>query len=189
MKNQSYIESKYLLGCVLLETLKYAYADHFKSYEKKKDFFYREGTTERYTFKDLIYEIFSEFDININKLQSWIDQVEDGFYHIRSDLNRYCIKELGIKGYNFDNQLFNELCSSHNIQFNESFIEYLTKYRNEVIHTGKIGTTYPHLKLHLNYLEISIELLLMNILGVNCLYWNSPDDCWSNSLDLLNRLK
>jgi hypothetical protein len=192
MKNQSYAESMYLMGCILLETLKYAYAKDYKRYKQtENDFFLRDNETrDRYSFKDLIYEMFLNFDINLNKLQSWIDGVENGDYYLRSDLNRYGIKEAKMQGYKLKNyQLLNEICSSRNIHFKESFVEYLGKYRNEVVHTGKIKTEIPHLIKNLKYLERSIEILLLKILGSKCNYMDPHIKGWINLKELWDFIK
>lgn len=160
MKQGYFIEVKYLMGSVLLETLKHAYATRYKEYEKEGKYFLKPKTKELYSFKELVYEMFSEFDIDINKFQNWINNTDE-----------QCINGLKSREYYSKRIFINEICSSHNIMWKESFIEDIIGYRNEILHSGKIESELAHLYKLYKYLENSIELLLIKILEGNHGYY------------------
>jgi len=166
------------IDLAIFETLKHAYASKFKGYKKKKYDFLKLGSKEIYDFKELVYEMFSEFDININKVQNWIDNTENCIYSLKKKENYS----------NNDLKLMNEICSSHNIQWKESFILSITDYRNEIIHSGKFETGTTNLFKHYGYLEKSVELLLIKIMNINCEYWDSRSG-WINTKKLLSYMK
>ena len=63
MKNTSFIDNKYLLGCVFMEGLKYSFAKHVKGYTQKGDYFYKTDNKTRYNFGELIDEVYNNYNI------------------------------------------------------------------------------------------------------------------------------
>lgn len=177
MKQENFIEIKYLMGSILLETFKYAYASLYKNYKKSGDYFLKPGTKERYHFKELIYEMFSEFNISISNTQNWIDKT-----------NNKCIVGLKPKEYNKYAKIIKEIYFTHNIQWKPSFIENIIQYRNEILHTGTIEGEFTNLIRDYEYLERCIEILLIKLLEINCEYWN-VDKTWINTQKLLKKLQ
>lgn len=124
MKNTNYLENAYLLGCIFMEGLKHSYAKKYKKYPENKGGYFLKATNGKYTFKELIKEVYNEFSLR------------DG---------------------------------------DEEFI----KYRNEVIHQGSIGLPFPDMKKQKEQLEITIEKLLLNILGIKGEYYRDrKSDGW-----------
>jgi len=174
MKNSPYIDShRYLLGVILMEALKYAYA-HGK-YPKIKKYFKKPANTrsgyKMLYFKDLIQEIYLEFNLDIIKINS-----------------RYLEKE-------FDKLLIDKPylfsifpVDVDKISREENFIDNLTTYRNEVVHEGNLKADISETKRQMNYVEWSIEILLLKILNIDCLYWDQCESRWIETQELFEKL-
>ena len=80
MKNSSFIDShKYLMGVILMETLKFAYASKIKNYPKPRSHFQKPNSSGNYRdiyFKELIKEIYAEFNLDINKIHARYLKIE-----------------------------------------------------------------------------------------------------------------
>lgn len=63
LKNTGYPETRVLLGSVLMEGVKYAYAAHYKQYPRDKNGFFLKPDRKKYSFRDLIKEVYDEFDL------------------------------------------------------------------------------------------------------------------------------
>lgn len=122
MKNQEFIETKILVGCVWMEAIKYEYASNIAKYKKNEHgYFLKPNNSERFTFKELIQEVYSHFKINNGNL---------------------------------------------------SFI----KYRNEIVHQGKISLSFNDKLYHCNLLVGSIEKIMLKILNYKGSVW----DCFEH---------
>ncbi len=69
--------------------------------------------------------------------------------------------------------------------FGKGIIENLVDHRNNVIHEGNIKLDNKSLIKQMNYLEWIIEILLIKILGVDCLYWDPAENKWVQSKDFI----
>lgn len=68
LKNTQYAETRYLIGAILMEALKYYFALNVKRYHKNQDGFFikgksSKGRTEIYGFRELIEQVFAHFGI------------------------------------------------------------------------------------------------------------------------------
>ena len=70
MKNTSFVDNAYLLGCIFMEGLKYSYAKNIKNYGVDRDRFLKADGT-RYSFRELIDEIYECYNIK-NKEMDFI---------------------------------------------------------------------------------------------------------------------
>lgn len=161
MKNASYYDSsKYLFGAIFMETLKYGFAKFYKEYQEKDHRFIKPGKRDKYNFKELVIEIFNEFELDINLIQ------------------RKFYKSSGL-GPIINSRLYGSLF------FGKGIIENLVDHRNNVIHEGNIKLDNKSLIKQMNYLEWIIEILLIKILGVDCLYWDPAENKWVQSKDFI----
>lgn len=175
MKNSPYIDShKYLLAVILMEALKYAYASKFKSYSKSNSKFLKPTATgtKNMGFLDLIKDIYSDFGLDIIKIH--IRYIKKAF---KTEFNKD-ISDI----YPSDPLILSRICKK------ENFAKYLKDYRNEVVHEGNIKADYHRTTRQMNFIEWSIEILLLKILGVNCYYWDSCENDWLNAQKLIKRL-
>ena len=173
MKNSTFIDSqKYLMGVILMETLKFAYASKIKKYPKRGMHFQKpvgSGGSRNIYFTELIKEIYIEFNLDINKIHA-----------------RYLAME-------FENSFKCKVPIFYPIDFYEiskknNFVDDLTNFRNEVVHEGNIKLDYPEIRKQMNYIEWSIEILLLAILEVDCEYWDSCGNGWVESQQLIKKL-
>jgi len=58
-----YPETRILLGSVLMEGVKYAYAEHYKQYPRDSNDFFLKPDGQRYSFRALIEEVYDEFGL------------------------------------------------------------------------------------------------------------------------------
>jgi|WetSurSiteA1Bulk_404760.scaffolds.fasta_scaffold11044_3 hypothetical protein len=65
MKNTRFVDNAYLLGCVFMEGLKYSFAKNLKniSYDASTHKFIKSDGKTKYSFKELIDELYHEYDI------------------------------------------------------------------------------------------------------------------------------
>ncbi|HHT9146056.1 MAG: hypothetical protein Q7J76_07415 [Candidatus Brocadiaceae bacterium] len=65
MKNQEFIETKILVGCVWMEAIKYEYASNVAKYQKDKwKYFLKPKSSTRFKFEELVQEVYNYFKIN-----------------------------------------------------------------------------------------------------------------------------
>lgn len=175
MKNSPYIDShKYLLAVILMETLKYAYASKLKRYPKSNLKFLKPTPSgpQRMDFIDLIKDIYLEFNLDIIKIH---------LRYIEKDFKNEFKKPI-FNLYPSDPRILTKIYEKKN------FTNYLKDYRNEVVHEGNIKADYSEIRRQINYVEWSIEILLLRILGVDCYYWDSCENAWLDAQKLIKRL-
>jgi hypothetical protein len=155
MKNANYVENRYLLGCILMEGLKHAYGDQFKKYKTKSGFFLKPNSKKTVKYSG---EVKNKY-----------------FFSQKTNLEeRYSFREI-----------IEELYSEFNIKKgNTDFI----KYRNEVIHQGKINLDYPKLSEKMEELELNIEYLILKILQFDGLYFDNRVGEWKEFVELVKEL-
>lgn len=65
IENQEIIEVKMLVGCVWMEAIKYEYASNIAKYKKNKGgYFLKPNSSKRFSFKELIQEVYRHFGIS-----------------------------------------------------------------------------------------------------------------------------
>lgn len=76
MKAEKYTETKYIMGAVFLETLKDTYGKDYKNYNQNNGGFFLKpaSTNNTFSFKELLDEIFLEFDLDISKIKGYVDK-------------------------------------------------------------------------------------------------------------------
>ncbi len=125
MKNTSYIENAYLLGCIFMEGIKYTFAKKYKGYSENSGGYFLKPSGGRYSFRELVVELYGEFGLN---------------------------------------------------GADEQFITY----RNEIIHKGKFDLPFLDMHERKQSLELTIEKLLLNILGFKGkYYWDKENEEWT----------
>jgi len=69
MQNQKHIETKLLLGSVLMEAIKYQYASNIAKYAQDKyDFFIKPSNGKRFKFEELVKEVYNYYKVKSGDL-------------------------------------------------------------------------------------------------------------------------
>lgn len=107
MKEANHAELRLLMGSVLMECLKYHYAKNFKKYKEVKNNFVKPFAnhktakslkrSEKYTFRELIEEIYDEFKVNnkdLNFIKYRNEVVHQGIFEVPYSEAKIILDEL-----------------------------------------------------------------------------------------------
>lgn len=122
--NLNHYEGKMIVSCVLMEAIKHDFAKNYKGYTQDSSDFFLKPTGGRFSFKELVQEVYNQFAVTSGDL---------------------------------------------------SFI----RYRNEVIHQGKISIpTFSAKYAQFLLLISSIEKIFLNMFNYKGQIWNRFDEKW-----------